>query len=219
LTKECRTGGGRLELVANTDSNTDGLLDEYIGPFLEDCRLQGLTQYSIHTYASILRDFRRHLISLGIADIGDMNKDAVREYIRVLREDRKLRIPTIENCLSCVSSLCEYLVFEGVLNENIVLPVRRRYVRRLMAERPNDYSRRKLVTTAQIKTLIDSVLIPRDRAIIMLLAKTGVRRGELVTIDGNDVDLASMRIILKPKPKRSNRVVLFDEECLRLLRD
>lgn len=209
-----------MELAAKGDTDGgDDFLDDYIAGFFEDCRLRGMVQYSIHTYAYILRNFKRHLVELGVLDVADIDKDAVREYVRILREERKLCISTIENHLSCISALFEYLMYEGVLDANFALPVRRRYVRRYKAERPNDSQRRKLVTTEQIKTLIDSVLIPRDKAVIMLLAKTGVRRNELVTIDINDVDFSLMKIILKPKAKRSNRVVLFDEECLMLLQD
>ena len=208
-----------MELTANNDTVSGDFLDEYIAPFIEDCHLRGLTQYSIHTYASVLRGFKRHVAELGITDIADIDRNALRDYVQILREERRLCINTIGNHLSCLSALFEYLVYEGVLDANIVLQVRRRYLQRYKAERPNDSQRRKLVTTEQIRTLIDSVLIPRDRAVIMLLAKTGVRRSELVTIDLNDIDPSFMRITLKPKAKRSNRIVLFDEECLRLLQE
>ena len=60
--------------------------------------------------------------------------------------------------------------------------------------------------------LINSILEPRDKAIVTLLAKTGIRRGELIDIDMDDVDWESQSIRLKPKNKRSNRVVFFDDE-------
>jgi integrase len=40
----------------------------------------------------------------------------------------------------------------------------------------------------------------RDRAIITLLAKTGIRRGELITLDISDVNWENYSIILKPMP-------------------
>jgi integrase/recombinase XerD len=78
---------------------------------------------------------------------------------------------------------------------------------------------RKLITTEQLKALVDTVIVPRDKAVILLLAKTGRGRGELVTIDLNDIDLVLNKITPKPKAKRSNRVVFFDEECGRVLQD
>ncbi len=57
--------------------------------------------------------------------------------------------------------------------------------------------------------LVNSILDPRDKAICVVLAKTGVRRGELLKIDIQDINWNNYSIILKPVPKRSNRVSLF----------
>jgi integrase len=48
----------------------------------------------------------------------------------------------------------------------------------------------------------------------LFLAKTGIRRGELVRFDVDDINWEDCSINLKPTPKRSNRIVLFDEECV-----
>lgn len=194
-------------------------MDEYVERFLDDCRLRGMTHYSIHSYASALRSFMRHLGDSGITDVARIDKAAIRDYIRLIREERKLAISTIENHLSCISAFLDYLVYEDVIESNMALAVRKRYVRRYKAETPDSAQRRKLITTEQLKTLVDSILDVRDKAIVVLLAKTGIRRSELVTIDVSDVDLVNMKIVLKPKAKRSNRVVFFDEECGRILND
>jgi integrase/recombinase XerD len=59
---------------------------------------------------------------------------------------------------------------------------------------------------------------PRDKAIVTLLAKTGIRRGELIRIDLEDIDWIDQSIRLKPHPKRSNCLVFFDDECARVLK-
>jgi integrase/recombinase XerD len=194
-------------------------LDDYYASFLEDCRLRGMTDYSIHSYSSALRSFYRHLGVLGIHDATSIDKDAVRDYVRVLREERKLSISTIENHLSSISAFFDYLIYEDVIDTNIALSVRKRYVRRYKAETPGEGQTRKLITVEQLRALVDSILAPRDKAVIVLLAKTGIRRSELMTIDVQDIDFPSMKIILKPKAKRSNRVIFFDEECARFLQD
>jgi integrase/recombinase XerD len=57
-----------------------------------------------------------------------------------------------------------------------------------------------------------------DRAIITLLAKTGIRRNELITLDLSDVDFVEQKIRLKPTAKRTNRTVFFDDEAAFILR-
>ena len=64
---------------------------------------------------------------------------------------------------------------------------------------------------------INSIADTRDKAIALLLAKTGIRRGELISIDLDDIDWNDMSIMLKPKAKRSNRVVFFDDETAYIL--
>ena len=49
------------------------------------------------------------------------------------------------------------------------------------------------------------------------MAKTGIRRGELVNIDLVDVDWSNQSIRLKAHPKRSNPIVFFDDETTRAL--
>jgi integrase/recombinase XerD len=65
--------------------------------------------------------------------------------------------------------------------------------------------------------LINSVLNPRDKAIITLLAKTGIRRDELVEIDIDDIDWSNQSIELKPQHKRGNCTVFFDDETAFIL--
>lgn len=49
--------------------------------------------------------------------------------------------------------------------------------------------------------LINSEMDIRNKAVITLLAKTGILRNELITLDIDDVDLVEMRIKLKPEAK------------------
>jgi integrase/recombinase XerD len=66
--------------------------------------------------------------------------------------------------------------------------------------------------------IINSEMDIRDKAIITLLAKTGIRRNELITLDVADIDLVENRVRLKPTAKRSNRTLFIDEECSFILR-
>jgi integrase/recombinase XerD len=158
------------------------------------------------------------LESIGIEEVDKIDKEAVRGYIRLLREERKLTTATIENHLSCISSFLDYLIYEEIIGSNAALAVRKRYLRRYKSD-DSEAETRKLITVEELKTLVNSIMIPRDRAIILLLAKTGIRRSELISIDLEDVDLVGLKVRLKPKAKRSNRTVLFDEECARVLQD
>ena len=104
----------------------------------------------------------------------------------------------------------DYLVYKGYVNKNIILPFRKRYLRRY---KKNDTpSVRKLISVEEMADFINSIIPIRDKAIAVLLAKTGIRRGELLSIEIGDVDFSEGSILLKPFHKRSNRLMFFDDE-------
>lgn len=69
----------------------------------------------------------------------------------------------------------------------------------------------------EMARLINSAMDIRDKAIIALLAKTGIRRNELISLDVDDVDMVDQSIRLKPTAKRTNRTVFFDDETAFIL--
>ena len=97
-----------------------------------------------------------------------------------------------------------------IVDKNPVNSVRKRYIRRY---KDNDEGQmRKLISVEEMAKLINSTLDVRDKAIITLLAKTGIRCKELITLDVDDIDWIEQSIRLKPTPKRTNRTVFFDDE-------
>lgn len=103
---------------------------------------------------------------------------------------------------------------EGYVDENLIPEFRDRY---LDVGRSGPGSERQLISIEEMATLVHATLNVRDRAIILLLAGTGVRRNELIQIDLSDIDWADQSIQLNPTPKRTNTLVFFDGECSRAL--
>ena len=188
-----------------------------IDGFLRDCLLRGMTGESIRSYRSNLRIFHRYLKRQRIGLL-EVDKEVLRGFLAYLKEERGVSLKRVENYFSALASFYEYLVYEGYLGVNPVPAVRRRYLRRYKKEaRPR--ARRKLITVEEMSRLVSSIFNVRDKAMITLLAKTGIRRGELIAIDVDDIDWGEMSITLKPRAKRSNRLVFFDDESARLLRE
>src|SRR5512137_3230991 len=109
----------------------------------------------------------------------------------------------------------EFLEFEEYVDKNPVHSVRKRYIRRYKDN--DDGQMRKLILVDEMARLINSTLDVRDKAIITLLAKTGIRRKELITLDVDDIDWVEQSIRLKPTPKRTNRTIFFDDETAIIL--
>jgi integrase/recombinase XerD len=192
------------------------LTKDLIEEFMADCRLRGMTSESIRGYSSNLKIFQRFL-ERNRASLLEVDRDVLRSFLAYLRDERKVSRKRMENYFSSLSSLYEYLAYEGYVTSNPVLAVRKRYLKAYKKNGEN--AERKLISVEEMSTLVNSVFSVRDRALITLLAKTGVRRGELIRIDLEDIDWEEQSITLKPRAKRSNRVVFFDGETAKVLRE
>lgn len=191
--------------------------ERLIRGFVEDCKLRNLSSESIRSYKSNLRILSRFLKRLGCCLL-DLDKRVLKRVLRYLREERRVSSKTVDNYFCALSSLCHYLAYEGLAERNPVLPFRKRYLDQYKKPASNPGSHRRLLSVEEMAMLINSILNPRDKAIVTLLAKTGIRRGELIDIDLDDINWVKQNIRLKPKPKRSNTLVFFDDECAQVLK-
>jgi len=179
-----------------------------IEKFRKDCLLKGMTNETIRSYISEVKIFSQFLDGGNLLDI---NRDILREFIEYLKNERKNSISRMKNYFSALSSFYDYQIYERLIDMNPVLEVRRRYLG--IYKKISSPEQRKLITIKEMSILINSILDIRGKAIAILLAKTGIRRGELVRIDIDDINWDNMSITLKPTAKRSNKVVFFDNEC------
>ncbi len=202
-----------IEAVAAVQAHDLGYKD-LIAEFKEDCLIRGMSPESLRRYISNIRIFAEYLEANG-KDLLKVDKHILKGFIAHLRRDREVSQKSVENYFTSISSFYDYLQYEEYVEGNPVGPVRKRYVR---SYKDNDDSHmRKLISVDDMARLINSTLDVRDKAIITLLAKTGIRRNELITLDVEDVDFVEQKIRLKPTAKRSNRTVFFDGEAAILL--
>lgn len=66
------------------------------------------------------------------------------------------------------------------------MPFRKRYLKRYKSG--FDDPERKLLSIEEMSRLLNSILDPRDKVIAILLAKTGIRRGELLRLGVEDIN-------------------------------
>lgn len=191
--------------------------EKLIADFTLDCRLRRFSEESIGSYRSVLKTTSNFLNHIQLSFL-NLDKYTLKELLHYLANDRGFSVKTLENYFSALSCFYDYLAYEGLTDRNPVLPFRKRYIRQYKVERYNSSPSRKLISVDQMRMLITSILDPRDRAIVTLLAKTGIRRKELIKIDTDDINWEEQSIRLKPHAKRSNLIVFFDDECAHILR-
>lgn len=190
-------------------------LRKLVEGFCDDCRLRNMTAESIRRYKSCLSIFGGFLSARGVS-VREVDRWVLKEFLQYIRFDRQVKEKTVENYFSAMSALYDYLIFEELLQVNPVSPFRKRFLRSYKDD-TNDPGR-KLLTVEEMSMLVNSILDPRDKAIAVLFAKTGIRRNELLSSDVDDINWVEYSITLKRTPKRSNRIVFFDDECAIVLK-
>ena len=187
---------------------------DLISGFVVDCELRGYSPETIRSHRSNLRTIARFLDSQGFG-FRDVDKNVLKRVLTYLRNTRGVGQKTLESYFSALSSFYGYLVYEDLHSVNPVPSFRKRYLKTY--KKGQVASRRKLLSVEQMSLLINSVLEIRDKLIMTVFAKTGIRRGELIGIDVDDIDWGENYIKLKKRRKRSNPYVFFDEETAVIL--
>lgn len=131
---------------------------ELLGGFLADSRNRGLAEGSLVSYRSFLRRFgnHQHRQDRHIAQIDSAVLEGFLAELRALG----FKSNTLTNYFSVLSSLCEYLVFRGLMESNPVPAFEKRYLRRY--KKMNPPTTRKLISIEEMARLINSTMDARD---------------------------------------------------------
>ena len=194
-----------------TSSADNNNASDLIQRFHEDCDLRGMVStmeyiYRVKEYCAFLESRGKTPLTVGREDM--------KAFLGQLKA-RELKFGTIKRIYTCVSAFYEFLIAEEMVEYNPILPFRKYYLRRY--KNGSDSESRKLIDVEDASRLVNSILDSRDKCILVVLFKTGMRVGELTSLDVTDVDLDNGEVTLKLKKKRSNRVLFLDDEAIAIL--
>ena len=184
---------------------------DLIRRFHEDCRLRGFVSTMDFIYSA--REYCAFLEARGKNPF-KADKEDLKAFLIRLKE-RDVKFETIDKIFTRISGFYGFLIEEELIEHNPILPFRKRYLWRYKGD--NDSETRKLISIEDASRLVNSVLDTRDRCVLVLLFKTGMRLGELLSLDLSDIDLNKGEIHLKQKSKRSNRILYLDDEAVSAL--
>ena len=184
---------------------------DLIERFHNDCNLRDMVTTMDYVYRT--RAYCAFLETRGKNPL-NTDRDDLRDFLAHLKT-KGLKFRTIDAIYTSLSAFYEFLIIEGLVEYNPVLPFRKYYLRRY--KKDNDSETRKLISVEDASKLVNSILDTRDRCILVLLFKTGMRVGELTSLDVDDIDLDKGQVTLKLKKKRTNRVVFLDNEAIAIL--
>jgi len=144
---------------------------------------------------------KNHLEEIRSADVGTFIEH---------EQDRGLKASTVRNRHDTLKAFIRYLVEKGVLSPDVIL-------KRMIIKVPDSLPKAiEIEDEAKVLSVINEV---RDRAMILLLLRTGMRIGELLNTQVRDIHVKERKIdIWEAEKNRIGRVVYFSDDALDALR-
>ena len=184
--------GALIKVGGNTEKADEQLIKDFLAAkSLEGCSERTLTYYE-NTIIRMLGAVAKGIKAITTEDL--------RAYLSQYQAESNVSKVTIDNIRRNLSSF-----FSWLEDENYILksPVRRIHRVKVSTSVKETY------TDEELEMLRDNCTEVRDLAMIDLLASTGMRVGELVRLNRNDIDFAERECVVFGKGDKE-RVVYFD---------
>ena len=173
--------------------------EELLNMFLSAKGVEGCSNKTLNYYRKTLEKM------LIIIDkrIEDIKTDDLRNYLTYYKETNNISKTTIDNVRRIFSSFFSWLEDEDYIIKNPVKRIHRIKKGRVVKD---------VLTDENLETLCDNCDNIRDLAILELLISTGIRVGELVKLNIDDINFHERECVVFGKGE-SERVVYFDARC------
>lgn len=173
--------------------------EEYLRLFLDAKKIEGCSARTIKYYEVTVRHFLQHL---GIP-IRKMSTDEIRAYLVFYQQINNCSKVTVDNVRRNISSFFSWLEEEDYILKSPMRRIHKIRTKTVVKETISDEG---------IERLRDHCTQIRDIAMIDLLYSTGIRVGELVNLNIEDVDLEQRECVVFGKGDKERRVY-FDAKA------
>ena len=182
--------------ISLSDGKTKEQEQDLLALFLAAKRIEGCSEKSLKYYQTTTQAM---LDGIG-KPIKEIVTEDIRQYLTNYQRERHSSRVTIDNIRRILSSFFSWLEDEDYILKS---PVRRTHKVKTASNIKETYSDETL------ELMRDSCSEMRDLAMIDLLASTGMRVGEMVLLNRDDVDFAERECVVFGKGDKE-RMVYFD---------
>jgi integrase/recombinase XerD len=199
-----------LERILQKLSKEDLPGKPYLEQYFRHMHRRDLTANTLRAAETSLRGFLTFLKNQGKIDLLTLVHKDLEAFVEGL-QDRGLKPLGVENKLRQVKTFLRYLIEGNVISSEVLS-------RRLSIKVPKALPR--ALDPADVKRLLAGVQKIRDRAMILVLLRTGIRIGELLRLRVSDVYLPERKIHLVVGEKnRTGRVVYLSVDACQALQE
>ena len=184
----------------SADEETKQAIDQtnesLLHSFLSAKQVEGCSAPTVRYYGNTIQQLYKAMPKR----VTDYTTEDIRAYLAVFQRKRKASRVTVDNVRRIFSSFFAWLEEEDYI---IKSPVRRIHKVKTGAQI------KEVLTDESLENLRDTCVHPRDLAMIDLLASTGMRVGELVKLNREDVNFNERECIVFGKGNKE-RIVYFN---------
>lgn len=185
-----------VSIEAKQEADTEKKEVDYLEVFLSAKRIEGCSEKTLIYYKNTIQQM---LDSIGKSVCTIVTED-LRTYLAEYQKEKQSSKVTIDNIRRIFSSFFSWLEDEDYI---IKSPVRR--IHRIKAAS----TIKETYTDEQLESMRDNCDNPRDLALIDISASTGMRVGELVLLNRDDISFDERECIVFGKGDKE-RMVYFD---------
>ena len=172
---------------------------EFLNMFLDAKKIEGCSVRTIRFYQTTAE----HLISWTKTPVRKITTDEIREYLSAYQKINNCSNVSIDNIRRNLNSFFSWLEEEDYILKSPMKRIHKIKTRKVV---------KHVITDEMIERLRDSCTEKRDLAMIDLLYSTGIRVGELVNLNIDDIDFNARECVVYGKGDKERRVY-FDAKA------
>ena len=170
--------------------------EQLLMAFISAKRIEGCSEKTLKYYTNTITAW----LAVNTLAVSEVSTNDIRKYLSAVQSKRNSSKVTIDNVRRIFSSFFAWLEDEDYIVKS---PVRR--IHKVRAE----VTVKETISDEQLEILRDSCTELRDLAMVDFLASTGVRVGELVSINRADIDFNERQCVVLGKGNKE-RTVYFN---------
>ena len=177
----------------NEVSKKDIPNNEFLEMFLSAKRIEGCSERTIKYYKTTVE----HLLSHTEVSVRKITTEEIREYLSNYQKQNNCSNVTIDNVRRNISSFFSWLEEEDYILKSPMKRIHKIKTKTVV---------KSTISDEGIEKLRDHCKEKRDLAIIDLLYSTGIRVGELVNLNIDDIDFEGRECVVYGKGDKERRV-------------
>jgi integrase/recombinase XerD len=160
---------------------------------------------SFHAVSSFLTFYS----GLGKSQLQDIMRDDIEAFIEH-EQDRGLKVTTARTRLNSLWAFLRFLIEQDIIDERILK-------RKIKLKVPDFLPR--AIAPGDVRKILGAIKETRDRALILVLLRTGMRIGEVLRMKVRDLDVSERKIHIYEGEKNClGRVVYLSDDALMALK-